>query len=531
MPRPFLASALINVRKTMKKASLIAILSSISIACTGPEGPEGPEGPQGPDGDPALATEVTGTVADASGAVPEGVPVFLVAIDDRGVSIGSYGGTLTDASGAFSISVDDGVAASSRLAVVAGEDSEMHYAASLSATTDLAVDPVSTGVLMAVKLITESPAGRTLRDYTPAEMAELYDSASQELSQAGTDLSDHEAVLRDIIEHVGGVIADRSEGTIDVTPPISVSAPPDIAVAIGSFPHDLTDVNGYIYDITSSGQINNGMAGDQGDAYDRGFRLLVNGSEFSAASGSLEDGTEVAVGPSMMSGLQVTRKIHLAPGDSMVRYTEILQNPGGSDVTVNVEIAQYLGSDENTVILATSSGDLEAGTNDRWLVTDDALEPGSPDAINAFWFGGATSRVTFDLGNINVSYAWDGVTVPAGGRRTFIHYGFMARNPYDAPTVTGMLDSLPPVMGDELSGITQADLDANQSFSPGGAILGGAGSVASYADVTVTNEMSNNSIQVTANSDGSFVADVGGASNDTIRITANDGTDTTLSLP
>lgn len=514
----------------MKKA-IVAGLLSILFACTGdtgPQGPEGPEGVQGPQGDqgePALVFEVAGTVADAAGTVGAGVPVALVVIDDSGSPIAPFGGTLTDGTGAFSISVDDGVAASTRLAVVAIADTTIPLMASLSTTADVAVDPVSTGVLAATILITSSPDGRTLEDYTPEEMIDLYTMAQAVV----TDPADPDTVLQDIIDNIGGQVADYSEGAIEVTPPITVTPPADSASPI-NFPYDLVDVNGYMYDITASGQINDGTAGGQSDAYDRAFRLLIDGTEFiSFAGGTLEDGDEVVVGPVLRSGLQVTRKIHLDPGDSIVRYTEILDNPGGSPITVEVEIAQHLGSDELTQILGTSTGDLIFSTDDRWVYVDDD-DPTGTDPITAFWFGTSATAVEFDLGAANVTYTWSGVTVPPGERVTFIHFGFMAENPADVVTIEAMLASLPPLDGEALPGMTQQDLDANMTFSPGGIVLGGAGSVASFAQVTTTNQNSGNSVQGRASGDGSFVAPVGGVIGDPIHVTASDGTDVMLTL-
>jgi hypothetical protein len=65
--------------------------------------------------------------------------------------------------------------------------------------------------------------------------------------------------------------------------------------------------------------------------------------------------------------LQVQRKVFVPTNDSFARWLNILTNPTGSPVTLTMVMANNLGSDSNTLITGSSSGDLVATTADTWV--------------------------------------------------------------------------------------------------------------------------------------------------------------------
>jgi len=72
-----------------------------------------------------------------------------------------------------------------------------------------------------------------------------------------------------------------------------------------------------------------------------------------------------------VAGLNVNmwRKVYVPDNDSYARWLNYFQNTGGSPVTLTAVIANNLGSDSNTTIVTSSSGDAAAQTSDTWVTT------------------------------------------------------------------------------------------------------------------------------------------------------------------
>ncbi len=542
--------------KTLSMTSLVLLLATSLVACEGPEGPAGEAGPAGQNGNDgsngtngtdgtdgtdgtngmdgmdgaATIVEVSGTVASSVGAAGEGTPVALVAIDDTGAEIVSFGGTLTDANGAFSLSVDDDVVASTRLVLISEVDGE-GVSSALFSDTAVTIDPVSTGVLSAMLLITETPDGRTLSDYTPAEFSTLYAAADTALTTASTDLSDPQAVLDEIIASVGGQLADLSEGTYT---PLSTGitapgVPTDASVAhtfSGSFDeYDLVAGDGATFDIQTDGELDNGTSGgNNGDACDDCFVLRINGTTFTAGlNAQVEDASELVVGPTTIAGLDVTRKIYVDPaGPPIIRYTDILVNNSAAPITVDIDVASDYGADGSGGIINTSSGDTTISAADQWFYLNDS----GSDALVAQWFG---TGITSQTGNTSLhTVSWDGVVVPANGQVTLIYFGALYDDGTMDATVEATLMGLP---NSAFAGLAPADF--NTAINTSSFIMDGeAGAVGPFSTVTANNVTASIMRSTTAASDGSFSMAVPGATGDSVTLTATDGTnDTTITLP
>jgi len=70
-----------------------------------------------------------------------------------------------------------------------------------------------------------------------------------------------------------------------------------------------------------------------------------------------------------VGGLHVWRKVFVPNNDKFARWMNFFTNTTGSPITFSISIANNLGSDSNTVITGSSSGDLAAQTNDTWVAT------------------------------------------------------------------------------------------------------------------------------------------------------------------
>ena len=522
----------------------IAALALIA-ACEGPPGPAGengqpgqdgldgqdggagPTGPAGAPGQDAPVFEVSGVLSDGTGPVGEGLPVFLAGIDDRGQTIGQFGGTLTGADGSFSISVDDGIVSSSLVTVTANLGGAP-IRASLSSTSGLEVDPISTAVLDVVLLVTETDGGRSLTDFTPSEMSDLYADAEAALIADGTDLSNRAAVRQVVLADVGGTVADFSGGTYMFNP-FALPVPADTTVPIG-FQFNLIADNGNAYDIQADGELDDGRSsGGQLNACDDCARLAIDGVTFSGSPGSLEDGREIVLEAQTISGLSVSRKMQADPAGPFLRYTEILENTTADSITVDVALGYNFGGDTGTTVVDTASGDALVTEADEWLTINDADALGGGPIVG-MWHG-IPDVTNFDVTNAEQHViAYQDVEVLAGDVVTLVHFIAL----FNDPATSSITDTMVDVgsRGSVFNGMTQAHLDANITGVPVPTftLRGEAGAVGPVSTVTVTNQATSESWTTTAATDGSFVLDIFGTAGDQVDVVGSDGTSDTVAL-
>lgn len=229
---------------------------------------------------------------------------------------------------------------------------------------------------------------------------------------------------------------DGREVLVDGTDPLD----PDDDLNAIDMPTTFSDGSGFTWDIQGDGNINNGT----NDAYDGGMRLLVNGIQFAPfAQGTLsENGREVRLGVSGLSGLEVIRRIYVPESQAFVRYLELLSNPTEGDISVSVAVDTNLGSDGNTVLVTTSDGDTVIEPTDTWTVTDDLSDGGGDPSLAHVYAGPGASvvpTVTMPLGRI--IYTYD-VTVPAGSRAVLMHFDSQNANRTAAIASGGFLGGL-----------------------------------------------------------------------------------------
>ena len=153
--------------------------------------------------------------------------------------------------------------------------------------------------------------------------------------------------------------------------------------------------------------------------------VIFNGNGAASPDGSC-GGRQVLFGTQPMLGLQVTRKVFVPSNDSFARWQTVLTNPTGAAITVNVISSNNLGSDSNTVIDSSSSGDASASTADYWVSTfqnyGGTTSP-DPRLAHVVWGPGGTgpTGMTFANGDDNPYWAFR-VTVPPGATRILLHF-------------------------------------------------------------------------------------------------------------
>ena len=220
--------------------------------------------------------------------------------------------------------------------------------------------------------------------------------------------------------------------------------------------YDLYDVNGQLYDIECDGDLDDGTS----DSYDSMYYLSINGNYFpNQANGwSLAGGREIALGPDTMSGLDVTRKIFVPTDDGWARFLEVLSNNTGAPITVDVRIDGGLGSDSDTIIITTSSGDAVFAPGDRYLVTDDDYADGTNDPALAHVFDGPGGSIYADSvyasdGDDAPWYQWSGVTIQPGRTVIIMHFAVQRWYRADAIASANKLEALQGSLWDEMSAI------------------------------------------------------------------------------
>jgi hypothetical protein len=115
-----------------------------------------------------------------------------------------------------------------------------------------------------------------------------------------------------------------------------------------------------------------GASGDPG-AYDKAYQLFVNDQVFAAPVTVDLTGNVLTVGPaaSGVADLPVTVQFLFSDTLQAARIRYIFENTSGNPIDVKVDVPVNFGSDADTTIEATASGDRGFDKDDRWLVTSD----------------------------------------------------------------------------------------------------------------------------------------------------------------
>jgi hypothetical protein len=171
------------------------------------------------------------------------------------------------------------------------------------------------------------------------------------------------------------------------------------------------------------------------------------------AGGVVSVTSNSVVGPNKtLAGLTVHTELHFSATQNVVRDIFYMQNPTGSPITVTVDNDNNLGSDNNTSIQATSSGNATYDPTDNWIVSCQQISasPGTcdlnadPIITMAFQEAGAATRATTvdtpGNGNDNPNFRYS-VTVPAGQTRALMIFVQLSDTPAHAQTDAAVFNS------------------------------------------------------------------------------------------
>ncbi|HVM95853.1 MAG TPA: hypothetical protein VMT89_05660, partial [Candidatus Acidoferrales bacterium] len=260
----------------------------------------------------------------------------------------------------------------------------------------------------------------------------------------------------------GGGESDGAE--VNGVSPTNPLDPLDDRPGMVPLPITLYDGEGFRWDIQAYGNIGTGSDG----AFDFGFESLVGGgaSFHMNPAAVAPGGREITVANEMSSesALQYQRRIYVPRDAAFIRYLEIFDNPGPTAQSTTLDVTSDLGSDIQTNIVLTSSGDQQLEDGDQFAITDDIDAEGDPTLL--FLLGDATApspaHVVFysplmpDL--LWIRYQ---ITVPANGRAIVMHVGAQQHDQAEARVTLAELLTLPESL---LTGIGDADRLAVVNF-------------------------------------------------------------------
>ena len=182
------------------------------------------------------------------------------------------------------------------------------------------------------------------------------------------------------------------------------------------------------------------------DAYDDFWALDVDGTTYGPSdsvevAGSAGSYTRVTASAVEIAGLEVRQEFVACCSDPTLAVLVTLHNPGSGDISVPLTVTGNVGSDSDTTVDATSSGDTAFDATDRWLVTDGDAD----DPVNTFMFHGpgapqstpAAASIVAD--DISVTFQ---AAVPAGATRRYLFFSRMSETVPQATEGIAYLDGL-----------------------------------------------------------------------------------------
>ena len=200
---------------------------------------------------------------------------------------------------------------------------------------------------------------------------------------------------------------------------------------------------------------------DSVDAFDQAARLLIDGVRSPDTSQTYElSGRMLVSGPETMSGLAVTRRAYVpdGAGANWCCFIEYLENPTGAAIAAAVRIGGNLGSDGDTTVTGSSSGDTTWTPEDRWVTSDDGNDgAGDPSLSFNYWGTGASvtpTAVYLPASQEDYYCDFGTITVPAGETVLLMHFISQNADNATAQATAAALDALP---ADALAGLNAAN--------------------------------------------------------------------------
>ena len=150
-----------------------------------------------------------------------------------------------------------------------------------------------------------------------------------------------------------------------------------------------------------------------------------------------------------VSGLSMSRKVYVPTTGTFARWLNLFTNTTGAPMSVTMYTANNLGSDSNTVITGSSSGDTTAGLGDNWVSTFQnwsGTTSTDPRLGHVLQGPGATtplSLVHFQDGDDNPYWGYT-FTLAPGQTKAIANYVVVATNKAAAANGAAAIVAAPP---------------------------------------------------------------------------------------
>lgn len=148
------------------------------------------------------------------------------------------------------------------------------------------------------------------------------------------------------------------------------------------------------------------------------FRIAVDSREFNStllAGRIMSANREIAFGPVMLSGLELSRRFYTPTASGYTRTLEILENPSAAPITVQLQMRARLNG-LSTLVIAPSANDQRYA-----ILANPSNDSGAAAVIMAGT--GATPPSTSDFNTSTGATSWtQSVTVPANSKVALVHY-------------------------------------------------------------------------------------------------------------
>jgi uncharacterized repeat protein (TIGR01451 family) len=162
-----------------------------------------------------------------------------------------------------------------------------------------------------------------------------------------------------------------------------------------------------------------------------------------------------------IGGLSVQRKVYVPTNDRYIRWMNSFTNTTGSPITFTMVTSNNLGSDANTIVVTTSSGDATVTTADLWATSFQNFSGSistDPRIAHVFQGSGAptpVSNINFVNGDDNPYWTYS-ITLNPGQTKIIVNYAAGFGTKADAATQAANLAGFGPnaqqcMSGTELS--------------------------------------------------------------------------------
>lgn len=498
-----------------------------------------------------------GVLYDTNGNPLAQTAVRLISIDDEGTELAQLGTTVTDAQGQFNFELSKDTTAS--VAVEATVSNATLRGFWAGRNSEVSLHPLSQALVSVVLEITASSGGRSVQDFSAQELKNI-STLLFESEDVPTDLTDEEAlegfvrtsVGREIAQASGGAITSQSASLVEGTE--TPSAASFSHACTGGGMAEVLSSSNFQFDVRRSGALCGETDGGVSPMLvSNSFDLVLEnetfflngGSSFSSgAQAQFENNREFVLGPYTLQKpllaeddpieedtLEISRKVYVPESGDWIRYLEVFENTGVQSRTVSFQVGASLFTSNESHVLTFDPETQTLSESSRFLAVDDQ-NTNRPTVGFVFQDGlGLSPSVLYAPGlaggAVNeVASLYSDIVVAAGEKKTFLHYAFLTLS-RDASSVQTHLKTM--VTDPDMTGLSLSELASLQNFSPSnGTLLGEAGSVIGYAEVTATS--GSQTLTVKAKKDGSFALPLNVGTGDVVVLTASDGLNTTLTV-